>query len=428
MINLKTIHYNSIQETLYHHTLPNGLSIYLLPKKGFTKTYVTLSTPLGSNVEEYTVNGEKRTLPEGIAHFLEHKLFEKDGKDISEVFALHHAQVNAYTMNNRTTYLFSCTDDLTINIQSLFDLVFHPTFTEEGINKEIGIIEQEIKMYQDDPNTKIYMGLIRNLFLHHPVKNEILGTVASLKTITVDLLNDVHQAFYNPSNMILFVTGNIEVASLIKTIEEIAPDIPKMNISLHLEEEALQINEKHEEDSHDIIIPNVLLGIKHSGINYSKQNVLKQELTYSILFDLLIGKSTPTYQSLLEKELVNDSFGLDITLEETYGFFLFGGNTTKPDQFYIELKDILQNAYQQTFDESHFERTKRSILGGFITALNSLEYIANQFTKFHFQHTSLFDLLDIAKTITLEDVKEAALQIQDPTLYSSFTIFPKKKR
>ena len=425
---MKKINFPSIDETLYHKVLDNGLEVYLLPKENFTKTYVTLSTPLGSNVEHYTVDGIEKTIPHGIAHFLEHKLFEKEGKDISETFALHHAQVNAYTMNKRTTYLFSCTDELETNIETLFDLVFNPSFNEEGIKKEIGIIEQEIKMYQDDPNTKIYMGLIKNMFSNHPIRNEILGSVESLSTITVDMLEDVHSAFYNPSNMILFVTGNIDLDSVITVIEQNSPDIKKRDISIDIQEESLEVIKPHETDQHDILIPNVLLGIKQSGTDFSKEEILKKELTYSILFDLLLGKSTKVYQSLLEKELVNDTFGLDITFEESYGYFLFGGNTTKPDEFYQEMKKILLNADSFEVDLEHYNRTKKLILGGFITALNSLEYIANQFTKFHFQGASLFDILDAARSITVEDILEASKTLTDESTYASFTMYPKQKR
>ena len=426
MITLKTINYNDINETLYYEQLQNGLKIYYLPKKGFNKTYVTISTPLGSNVTNYAVDTEEKTIPLGIAHFLEHKLFDKEGSDLSEQFALNDAQVNAFTMNTRTTYLFHCTNNLNTNIKSLLDLVFNPIFTEEGIEKEIGIIEQEIKMYEDDPNTILYMGAIKNMFEKHPVRNDILGTVESISTINKTMLDEVHSAFYNPSNMIMFVTGNFELEEVSQVIKENVPNFVKKAVTLKSITENKKVITADQSKNLEVLIPNTLLAIKLEPTNYKSENVIKKELTFSILLDMLLGKSSENYQSLLKKELVNDTFGLDITLEESYGFLLFGGNTNNPTDFYKEMKTILQNAAKENMDTTHFDRAKRQIVGGFITALNSLEYIANQFTKYHFQNASLFDILHVAKSITMEDIEQTLKLLKDKDSYTSFTVYPQK--
>jgi len=428
-MNLNKTVYNDINETLYHKQLDNGLNVYLLPKEGFNKTYVTISTPLGSNVTNFTYNNKQYEIPLGVAHFLEHKLFDKNGKDISEDFAINSASVNAYTMNNRTTYLFSCTENLNKNIDTLFDFVFRPSFTKEGIEKEIGIISQEIKMYDDDPNTKIYMGTLKNLFKDHPVKNDILGTIESINEITPDTLNIVHQAFYNPHNMIMFVCGNIDVDETIKAIETNG-NIPNQEAVVeitNLPKESLNVVTKHQTIEHDILLPNCLLGIKCAGTDINEVDMLKKELVYSILFDILIGKSTENYQNLLSKGLINDTFGMDTVFDQTYGYILMGSNSNKPDELYKELKNILLSADIQKVDKIHFERTKKQIIGGFITALNNLEYIANQFTKYHFLNTSLFKVLNNAKAITIEDVEEAKKLLLDESHYTTFTINPKNK-
>ena len=427
-MNLNKTIYKDINETLYHEVLDNGLNVYLLPKPGFNKTFVTISTPLGSNVTDFTYNDQDYTIPFGVAHFLEHKLFDDNGRDISEDFAINDAHVNAYTMNNRTTYLFSCTDNLDTNVKTLLNFVFNPTFTKEGIEKEIGIIAQEIKMYEDDPNTKIYMGTLKNLFKNHPVKNDILGSIESIKQIDEDTLNIVHKAFYNPHNMIMFVTGNIDVKETIKTIKaSVSETSDKAVVKItNIEIEEPIAAKKHEELNHEIFIPNCLMGIKQAATNYKTEDVLKKELSYSILFDILLGKSTDNYQNLLNKELINDTFGMDTVVDSTYGYVLIGSNSNHPNEFYQEIKDILTNPNHKNIDIEHFNRTKKQIIGGFINALNNLEYIANQFTKYHFMDTSLFKILDVAKQITIEDIQLLFETLQQEESYTTFTIYPKK--
>lgn len=424
---MKTIKFPDINETLFTEQLPNGLNIYYLPKEGFNKTYVTISTPLGSNVTTFSVDNKERTIPLGVAHFLEHKLFDKDGFDLSERFALNDAQVNAYTMNTRTTYLFNCTSNLNENIKTLLELVFEPVFTDEGIKKEIGIIEQEIKMYEDDPNTVLYMGSIKNMFTKHPIRNDILGTVESISEINKEMLDDVHSAFYNPANMIMFVTGNYDLEEISKVIKENTPNLEKKEVNITSVIEDDIVNTSEQEKHLEVMIPNTLLAIKLLPTDLQKENIIKKELTYSILLDMLLGKSSDNFQRLLSQELVNDSFGLDITLEDSYGFLLFGGNTNNPKEFYRELTKILVDSIEKDLDSVHFNRAKKQIVGGFISALNNLEYIANQFTKYHFQNASLFDILHVAKTITLEDIKKELKVLKNKESITTFTVYPRQK-
>lgn len=421
--------YDTINETLYSHQLQNGLQVFILPKKGYHKTYVTLSTPLGSNVTTFDKNGVQTDIPYGVAHFLEHKLFEQDGKDVSELFANNGAQVNAYTMNNRTTYLFSCTDHVISNLELLLQFVFHPTFTQEGIDKEIGIISQEISMYEDDPNTAIYMGLLKNMYENHPVKIDILGTIESISTITKELLDDVHMRYYHPTNMVLFITGNIQPEEIIHSLEELTETERQENIPLLQEQklEPLYVHTPIGETQMDVLMPNCLIGMKLAVSELPSQNIMKDELIYTILLDMLMGRSTTNYEQLLRKGYINDSFGMDVTLEDDYGFILIGGNTKYPKEFVQSIQDFIAKAAETGFAVADFERTKKQIIGGFIQALNSLEYIANQFTKYHFTNASLFDVLDVASTITLSDVSRALTTMQHPDRCATFTIFPKQK-
>ena len=406
--------FTRINEVLYHEELKNGLNVFLLPKKGFHKSYVTFSTKLGSIMTKIQDKENNIIdLPNGIAHFLEHKLFEQDGKDVSGSFARNQASVNAFTQNGRTTYLFSCTDKLKENIDLLINFVQNPYFTDKGIEKEKGIIGAEIKMYQDDPNTIAYMGLIRNMFTKHPVRNDILGTIDTISKIDKTILEKAHITYYNPNNMVLFVTGNFEVNDIIDYIRANQENVDFNCVSKDF-------------NNIDIETEEVFNSKSEIKLEVNVPNIIKKELCFSILLDLTFGKSTMNYKNLLHDELVNDSFGMDVTLEKTYGFFLIGSETHKPKELEVRLRSILMNLKSSKFEEEDFVRTKKQIIGGFIHALNSIEYIANQFTKYYYLDASLFDILEIADSITLEDIENIKGAFSNELAYSTFTVYPKK--
>lgn len=420
--------YKQIDETIYHQVLKNGLNVYLLPKAGFSKTYVTFSTELGSLQEEIYNEEESISLPEGIAHFLEHKLFEQDGKDISSKFAMNQANVNAFTQNNRTTYLFSCTDHLYKNIGTLLDFVQNPHFTEEGITKEIQIITQEIKMYEDDPSSALYQGILKNLYENHPVRNEILGSVESISTITKELLEQTHGTFYHPSNMVLFITGNIMPEEVISFVESHQKDVlPKQKyFSREIPISSNDIYSKNLDIEKEIKVPNFVLGIKLHACN-DKSKLMKKELSISVLMDLLLGRSTENYKELLSKHLINDSFGMDVSISDKFGYFLIGSETNKKEELLKTLLTIFRDMKSLDITDELFLKTKKQTIGGFIQSLNSLEYIANNFIKYYYEGTSLFDILEISKAITKQDIYDVMDIFLDESKYTTCTVYPKEK-
>lgn len=426
---MKKINYPKLNETIYFEQLDNGLSVYLLPKKGFNRTYVTLSTKLGSVVGDLYKDNQKIEIPMGIAHFLEHKLFDQEGSDVSLKFALNQAQVNAFTQHNRTTYLFSCTDHLDKNIATLLDFVLHPIFTKEGIEKEKGIITQEIKMYEDNANTVSYVGLLKNMYKEHPVREDILGTVDSIKKIDKEKLDFIHSVFYNPKNMVLFATGHLDVEQTMQTIKKNVAghkDHVSDIIVTDVKAESYEVNKKTSTVEKDIIMPSPLLGIKLPKEIYQANDIMKKELIISILMDLLFGKSSDLYKDFLSKGYINDTFGMDITLDETYGYIMIGSDTYYPDELLEELLNIFRNLNQFIIDPVAFKRTKKQVVGGFIHALNSLEYIAHQFTNYHYLNTSLFSVLDVASEITIDDIKNIIPNFTKENSYSTIKLQPKK--
>ena len=314
---MKSVYYPSIRETLYYDTCTSGLQVFLLQKKGFSKTYATLSSTLGGMNQIVRKNGQDIPLPEGIAHFLEHKLFEQNGHDVSIDFATNQAKVNAFTQHNKTTFLFTATDNIQKNTDLLLDFVLSPNFTEEGIKKEVDIITQEINMYLDNPQAKLYSKLMKQMYPDHPASTEILGQVESISTLNKETLEIAHKAFYNPSNMILFIAGNVDIDQTMKHIKESQSSLPVMN-EYTVPDKIEDYNptyQLHSEIEADISVPQFLLGIKLPI--YNTTGLVKHDLVLGMLLDVLFGKSSDFFQTLLTEGLVNESFSKEANLYVT---------------------------------------------------------------------------------------------------------------
>lgn len=217
---MEKIFFEQLAETVYSEQLTNGLRVFVLSKKDYQKTYATFTTRYGSIDRSFKIDGQLFNVPDGIAHFLEHKMFEEEDGDIFNRFAMQGAQVNAFTSFDRTTYLFSSTQNVKENLNTLLDFVQHPYFTDENVEKEKGIIAQEIRMYDDNPDWRLYFGLIQSLYSNHPIHIDIAGSVESIYQITKEQLDLCYQTFYHPSNMVLFIVGGIDPIEILKVVEE----------------------------------------------------------------------------------------------------------------------------------------------------------------------------------------------------------------
>ncbi|NLY80592.1 MAG: insulinase family protein, partial [Lysinibacillus sp.] len=287
---MQTIEFKQLDETLYYKKLANGLDVYILPKKGFSKTFVTFTTKYGSVDRSFTPIGENEriTVPDGIAHFLEHKMFEKEEGDVFQKFSEKGASANAFTSFTRTAYLFSATEHVLENTETLLDFVQEPYFTEKTVEKEKGIIGQEITMYDDQPDWRLYFGAIENMYHNHPVKIDIAGTIESIDKITAEHLYTCYNTFYHPSNMLLFVVGNVDPKEMMAFIEENqnkkdfkeAPTIDR-----YFEDEPLDVAVKEREIKMDVQQPKVYVGLKAKETNLSGEEMLKHELAVQIALE-----------------------------------------------------------------------------------------------------------------------------------------------
>jgi len=425
---METIEFQQLDETLYYKKLANGLDVYILPKKGFSKTFVTFTTKYGSVDRTFTPIGEKEpiTVPDGIAHFLEHKMFEKEEGDVFQKFSERGASANAFTSFTRTAYLFSATDHIFENTETLLDFVQEPYFTEKTVEKEKGIIGQEITMYDDQPDWRLYFGAIENMYHNHPVKIDIAGTIESIDQITAEHLYTCYNTFYHPSNMLLFIVGNVDPKEMMAFIEDNqnkksfkeAPEIQR-----YFDEEPLEVAIKEREIQMDVQQPKVYVGLKAKETNLSGEEMLKHELAIQIGLENLFGRASEFYTDVYDSGLIDESFAYDFTLEKGFGFALIGSDTPNPDALVEKILNTVNHAEQMLNVES-IERIKRKKIGFFLRALNSLEYIANQFTRYKFNDMNLFEVVPVIEKITLEDVKEAFQSIQGESQQTIFKILP----
>ncbi|MCP1134548.1 insulinase family protein [Paenibacillus polysaccharolyticus] len=407
---MESIRYEHLQETLYYEVMASGLHVYVLPKPGFQKTYATFATKYGSVDNHFQVEGQAEVkVPDGIAHFLEHKMFEEPTGDIFATFASHGASANAFTSFDQTVYLFSATENMNENIQTLVDFVQNPYFTDQNVNKEKGIIEQEINMYADNPDWRVYFGLIEAMYQKHPVHIDIAGTVQSINTITKETLYTCYNTFYHPSNMLLFVVGGVEpeqVISMVRSNQEQKNFEPQGPIHRFFESEPEQVGEARREVKLSVSLPKCLFGFKETDVGLTGEPLLRRDTTTQLMMDLLFGSSTRLFQKLYDEDLISDSFGHDYISSPQYAFSAVGGDTKDPDQLLKRIRQEVEAIMQKGFDASDFERARKKKIGGYLRMLNSPENIANEFTRQHFRGGDFFNMISLYETITLQDVNQ----------------------
>jgi len=403
--------FSTIAETVYSKKLPNGLTVFLLPRKDMAKTYSIFSTNYGSIDQTFVpIDGaDKITVPEGIAHFLEHKLFEKEDRDVFADFGKQGASANAYTSFTKTAYLFSATNHIEENVRTLIDFVQDPFFSEESVEKEKGIIEQEIRMYDDQPDWQAFTGTIKSLFKNHPVKIDIAGTVDSIQEITKDDLYTCYHTFYHPENMTLFLAGNFDPERMMKLIEDNqqAKNFKEMNeLIREYPEEPKEVFQKENKIVMPVSVPKCIVGIKESATELTGEAFLKKELLTGMLLDHYYSKSGTFYQELYQENLIDDSYFYETTLEKTFGYTFVGSNTNRPEEFAAKVKEQLLSTNHLELTEEEFERMKKKQIGLLLRGMNSLEFIANNFIYYHTVGIHLFDIIPAVQSLTLQEVND----------------------
>ncbi len=413
---MSTTPYPKLQETLWHEKLDNGLEVFILPKPGFTKTYATFTTRYGSIDNHFIPPGGKEIrVPDGIAHFLEHKMFEEPEGDIFTQFASQGASANAYTSFDRTVYLFTATHEVEANLDTLLHFVQNPYFTDENVEKEKGIIVQEIDMYRDNPDWRVYFGLIEALYRKHPVHIDIAGTADSVRSITKEMLYDCYRTFYHPSNMALFIVGGVDPQ---QTMERIKQDQanktfpPGGEIKRLFEEEPKQVNEEKRELLLPVSLPKCLFGFKEEPGEANE--AVRRELASKLMLEALLGASSTLYQQLYDDNLISDSFGHEYNTGPGFSFSIIGGETRDPEELVAKVSEALYDAAKNGISSDIFERTRRKKIGAFLRMMNSPESIASEFTRIRFKGGDLFALVEVYESLTLEEINQRIKEHADP--------------
>lgn len=398
---------NKMDLDVFSKTLSNGLKVYIIPKKEVNNIYVTFTTKYGSNIVEFVPNGEKDYIkvPLGIAHFLEHKMFEQEDEiDVFNFFSERGSDANANTNNKKTTYLFSGPNFFKENLEFLLDYVQKPYFTDENVEKEKGIIIQEMKMYQDDPYSKLYEAILDASFINNNTKYPIIGTEDSVNSITKEDLYACYKTFYHPSNMVLVVTGNVNPE---ETIEIIESNQSKKEFK---KPEKIKIKEYNEPDNVDakkkIITANVTLtkvSINYKiNINNIKNIPLRKKLLYlSILFDSKFGGTSLINEKLRESKIISDSIDVSSVDADSHILFIIMGETNKEKDF---LDAIKKEMLDLTISEQELERKKKTIISSMIYASDSIMRINHKIMNDYLKYSDIIDNnYDEVKSLNYEE-------------------------
>ncbi|QYE97575.1 EF-P 5-aminopentanol modification-associated protein YfmH [Paraclostridium sordellii] len=401
-----------LKEEVYYEKLDNGLDVYFMPKKGFTKKFAVLATNYGSNDLEFIpINQtEKFKVNEGIAHFLEHKMFEQpDGGNAFDKFSKLGASANAYTNFTMTAYLFSCTENFYESLQHLIDYVQTPYFTDENVEKEKGIIEQEIKMYNDDLDWNVYFNCLKAMYSKYPVNIDIAGTVDSIYKITKEELYTCYNTFYNPGNMILFVVGDVDaekVMEIAKKSNHYDVDKLKNEIERFYPEEPKTVNEKEIVAEFPISMPMFNIGFKDSDVGMKGKELLRKEVITEILLDMILKRGSEIFEELYMSGLINDNFGCGFTSQVDYGYTLIGGESNEPRKVKDTIIKYINKYKEDGLSEDDFNRVKKKKMGQFIKYFDSVNFIANNFISYKFKGINLMDYLEVIKQVKFEEVEE----------------------
>lgn len=425
-MNLKEIKSERTSDKYYTTKLDNGLKIFIYPKENSNSTYAIFGTKFGSINTNFRHQNEKNSIivPDGIAHYLEHKLFESEDGDAFSKYAKTGAEANAYTSFDMTCYLFSCTKNFKESLKILIDFVQSPYFTKETVQKEQGIIGQEIKMYDDNPGWKVLFNLLKAMYHKHPVKVDIAGTVQSIKNITPENLYECYNSFYNLNNMVLCIAGKVDLKDTVEFINETIKPTKGIIPECLYPNEPYEIVRPTVEERFPVAIPLFQLGFKEQA---SKERVTIEELTQTdIILHVLASKSSKLYRKLLDKELINETFGYEYFEGPGYASIIFSGESEDPYETTKIIKEEIERLHKEGISEEEFSIAKKAIYGKALSVLNSSENIANTIVNLEFSNKELFSAIETIVKTTLEDVNNRLKQELDVQNSSLSVILPQK--
>ena len=397
-----------VKEKVYIEKLKNGLTVMIIPKEGSTKKYVIWGTHYGSNDSKFIVPGEEQIteVPKGVAHFLEHKMFEQEnGRNSLDVLSSLGVNANAYTTNTHTAYLYEATDNFYEALDELMDYVQHPYFTDENVEKEKGIIGQEIMMYDDYPEWKVYLNALEAMYHNHPVKLDITGTIETISHIDKDILYKCYNTFYNPSNMCLVICGDFKPEEILQEIEKrLIEKNPEGEIKRIYEQEEESIVKPKVEGKMDVSIPLFTLGIK--CIPPKQKEKVKTHIAIEILLNLIAGESSKLYQKLYKNGILLNVPSFEYEFTDEYAHILISGVSRDTEKFFDEFNQEVENYINNGINKEDFERIKKMIYGGYVKEFNDVAGIAKMFLNDFMNGINSFDYIEEITTLDIDYVKQ----------------------
>ena len=416
--------YENLSEKVFRKTLPNGLQVMVIPRPGFTKKLAYFVTDFGADDLQFTLDGEEVTLPQGTAHYLEHKLFDMPDFDVSAAFASLGASVNAFTSYDMTAYYFLCTERFEENLALLIKFVSTPYFTEESVQKEQGIIGQEIGMNTDNPDTRIFERLMQSMYVNHPIRNPILGTVESIAQITPQVLQKAHRAFYRPENMLLCVVGDVDEEKVCAIAENTLQPVSKVKVErISRFAEEMSCKEAQTACKMDVAMPTFQLGFKCEDPDLGEAGV-RQEMIGDLVAEMLFGESSALYLQMYQEGLIDSSFGGGFETIKGIGILTASGDSLDAPAVRDRILAEAQKILTEGLDEKAFHRIKRSTLGRRMRDLDSFDSLCFRTCAYYFTGYDYFEFPDLYARIQPEEVAEFIRRVVQPERCCISLIYP----
>ena len=393
---MQIIENDKIKEKLYIEKLDNGLTIMVIPKSNTQKKYIIFGTKYGSVDNKFIVPGEENVteVPNGIAHFLEHKMFEQEnGTNSLDTLTSLGVSANAYTTNDHTAYLFESTSNFYEALDEFMDYIQHPYFTDENVKKEQGIIGQEIAMYDDYPEWKVYLNSMKAMYSINPVNIDITGTKESISKITKEILYKCYNTFYHPSNMAMVICGDFEPKEIIEQIQKrLVKKEENEEIKRIYEKEPENIVQKEIEEKMEVSMPMFVIGYKDK--KEENENIVKKHIAIEIILNILIGKSSTLYKELYKEGLLISEPTLEYEFSNTYAHVIITGNSINPKEVLKRLRKRIQEKIEQGIEQEEFERIKKTIYGDYVKEYNEIGDIARMFLADFFKGINSFEYIE----------------------------------
>lgn len=425
---MQTMKITNIDETLYYEKLDNGLEVYMVPKTNKNNCYVTCTTRYGSTYIEFTSNDKKKydKVPAGIAHFLEHQMFEREsGIDPFSFYASSGAEANAGTSFYYTSYLFSGADKLKENLVYLLDFINAPYFTDKSVEKEKGIITQEIKLYDDNPLWSLYDKLRANIFSNDPIKESVAGTIESINSITKEDLYTCYNTFYHPSNLILIITGSFkpeEISQLVRDNQSKKEVKEEPSIKIKKYDEPTKVVKEYEEAEMVIEVPKIALGIKIPLKKLEKYEPKKRNLYLGLVGYALFGTTSLFYEKMLEEDYLTSPIYINKVKTDDYILASLMAESKKPHELIEQIKKQLTNI---KIDNDHFERIKRVLISSNVLVYDNTESINDKILSNLIDYNKIYlDEVDTIKSLNMKELEEF-IKVLDLSNISTYVIKPK---